>query len=89
MWVLQGSLQELLQWVVPLWQLVDARKRHIALPAYLRKELKDCMHSILVTITRAMIPLTYFKGMIKLLSYEDKNVRRKVNMGLYRLCWVT
>lgn len=61
-----------------LLQLVDARRKQMAIPAALREELKDSMRAVLRTISSFMIPAAYFEGIIRLLHHADKNVGKKV-----------
>ncbi|XP_030533160.1 uncharacterized protein At3g06530 isoform X1 [Rhodamnia argentea] len=73
---IQGTLEELMEQVVYLWQLVDTKKE-IAAPAFIREGIKYHLNSVIITTTTAMIPSSYFKGMIKLLDNADHSVKRK------------
>ena len=63
--------------VVSLQQLVDARKKEKNI-LVIRKDLKECMHAVLMTITGVMNPSTLFNGIIKLIGVRDGNVEKKV-----------
>ncbi|KAI9160506.1 hypothetical protein LWI28_008767 [Acer negundo] len=78
---IQRKLEELMEQVVSLLQNVDTRRKQISVPIAVRKEVKECMHSVLRTITTAMIPSAYFRCIINLLSNADANVRKKA-LGL-------
>ncbi|KAK6936870.1 U3 small nucleolar RNA-associated protein 10, N-terminal [Dillenia turbinata] len=77
----QRALQTLLERVVSCVCLIDLRRKQIGMPAAMRKELKECMHTVLRTLGRSMIPSAYFKSISKLLTSEDKNVGKKA-LGL-------
>lgn len=64
--------------VVSLQQSVDARRKKKGIHVSIRKELKECMHGVLRTITIAMMPPTHFKSITKLLGHRDRNVAKKV-----------
>jgi hypothetical protein len=74
----QGTLVELMEQVVSLFQLVDVSRRQKNIPVVVRKELTKSMHAVLRHITMDMIPSAYFKGIIKLLGQADGNVKKKV-----------
>lgn len=76
--ILQRALGELMQQVVLLLQLVDARKKQLNLTVIMRKELKETMRAVVQNLTTVMIPYVYFKSIIKLLRHADKNVGKKV-----------
>ncbi|KAK9291503.1 hypothetical protein L1049_019451 [Liquidambar formosana] len=78
---IQRTLGELMEQVVSLLQLIDSRRKHTSVPVVIRKELKECMRTVLRTITKVMIPSAYFRGIIKLLGHADKNVGKKT-LGL-------
>ncbi|KAK1577185.1 hypothetical protein Q3G72_019640 [Acer saccharum] len=78
---IQRKLEDLMEQVVSLLQNVDTRRKQISVPIAVRKEVKECMHSVLRTITTAMVPSAYFRGIINLLSNADANVRKKA-LGL-------
>lgn len=73
---IQGTLEELMEQVVYLWQLIDTKKE-IAAPAFIREGLKYHLNAVMITTTTAMIPSSYFKGMIKLLDNADRSVKKK------------
>lgn len=64
--------------IVPLLHLVDTNKKQIAVPSFVRNDLKETMHSVLLNITNAMSPSSYFSGMVKLLGSKDQDVVKKV-----------
>ena len=76
--ILQSALGELMEHVVFLLHLVDARKRQLNFPAIIRKELKETTRAVLRNITMVMTPSTYFKSIIKLLHHSDNSVGEKV-----------
>ncbi|CAK9135116.1 unnamed protein product [Ilex paraguariensis] len=65
--------------VVSCLQLVDSRRKQIAVPTVIRKDLKEYMRSALKTIARCLVPAVYFQVIIKLLGHADNNVRRKIS----------
>ncbi|KAF8044357.1 hypothetical protein BT93_A2372 [Corymbia citriodora subsp. variegata] len=73
---IQGTLEELMEQVVYLWQLIDTKKE-IAAPAFIREGLKYHLNAVMITTTTAMIPSSYFKGMTKLLDNADHSVKKK------------
>jgi U3 small nucleolar RNA-associated protein 10 len=75
---LQRALGELMEHVVFLLNLVDARKKQLNFPVIMRKELKETMRAVVKNITMVMIPSVYFKTIIKLLHHSDKSVGKKV-----------
>ncbi|ONI24972.1 hypothetical protein PRUPE_2G273000 [Prunus persica] len=77
----QATLEELMEQVVSLQQSVDARRKKKGIHVSIRKELKECMHDVLRTITIAMMPPTHFKSITKLLGHRDRNVAKKA-LGL-------
>ncbi|TKY57272.1 U3 small nucleolar RNA-associated protein 10 [Spatholobus suberectus] len=79
--VIQTALGELMEQVVLLLQLVDARKKQLNFPVIMRKELKETMRAVVRNLTTVMIPYIYFKNIIKLLRHPDKNVGKKA-LGL-------
>ncbi|XP_061353134.1 uncharacterized protein At3g06530 [Gastrolobium bilobum] len=80
--VIQRALGELMEQVVFLLQLVDARKKQLNLPVIVRKELKETMRAVVRNMTMLMIPSAYFKSIIKLLRHADINVGKKA-LGLF------
>lgn len=64
--------------VVSFIQIVDTRRKQTDVHVAIRREVKECMHAVLRTITEAMFPSTYLRGITKLLSNADDNVKRKV-----------
>nr|XP_007142268.1 hypothetical protein PHAVU_008G266400g [Phaseolus vulgaris]ESW14262.1 hypothetical protein PHAVU_008G266400g [Phaseolus vulgaris] len=79
--VIQRALGELMEQVVLLLQLVDARKKQLNIPVIMRKELKETMRAVIRNLTAVMIPYVYFNSIIKLLHNADKNVGKKA-LGL-------
>nr|XP_011470044.1 PREDICTED: uncharacterized protein At3g06530 isoform X2 [Fragaria vesca subsp. vesca] len=77
---IQATLGELMEQVVSLQQLVDARRKDKSI-SVVRKDLKECMHSVVWTITGVMNPSTLFNGITKLLGDRDRNVEKKA-LGL-------
>lgn len=65
--------------VVFLLQLVDMRRKQTICPVMIRKGLKECIYSVLRTITTVMSPAAYFRGIINLLGHSDRNVQKKVH----------
>lgn len=78
---IQRTLGEIMEQVVSLLQLTDSRREQIDVPVSIRKEVKECMHTVLRTITNVMIPSAYFRCIIKLLGHADTNARKKA-LGL-------
>ena len=68
--------------VVSNLQLVDSRRKHLSFPTIIRKDLKECMRTVLKNITKGLMPSAYFRVMIKLLRHADNSVRRKVSNAL-------
>ncbi|CAK8538792.1 unnamed protein product [Lathyrus sativus] len=81
--VIQTALGGLMEHVVFLLHLIDARKKQLNFPVNIRKELKETMRALVRNITMVMIPSVYFKSIIKLLHHSDKNVGK---MALGLLC---
>lgn len=75
---LQCALEDLMEQISFLLQLVDNRKKKMAVPATIKKDLQDCLHSVFRTVTALMAPSTCFKGIITLLQHADSDVGRKV-----------
>ncbi|XP_068328989.1 uncharacterized protein At3g06530-like [Pyrus communis] len=78
---IQATLEELMEQVVSIQQLVDATRKKRSIHVSVRKELKECMHAVLRTITVVMMPQTHFSGITKLLGHTDRNVAKKA-LGL-------
>ncbi|MBA0790029.1 hypothetical protein Gohar_014701, partial [Gossypium harknessii] len=74
---IQRKLGELVEQVVFLSQVVDARRKQIGIPVGSWKEFKACVHAILKTITMSMMPSTFFEYITKLLGNADNTVRKK------------
>ncbi|PON51074.1 U3 small nucleolar RNA-associated protein [Parasponia andersonii] len=74
---IQVLLEDLMEQVGFLFQLVDARRKQMTVPAVIRKELKDCIRAVLRIITSLMLPSAYFEGIVRLLRHEDKNLGKK------------
>ncbi|KAK4436389.1 hypothetical protein Salat_0802600 [Sesamum alatum] len=78
---IQSMVGELLEQVVYHLRLVDLKKKHIGVPAMVKSELKEYIRDVLKTLTRDLLPSTYFKVIVKLIRNVDKNVRKKA-LGL-------
>ncbi|KAI3862328.1 hypothetical protein MKX03_036895 [Papaver bracteatum] len=78
---IQRSLGALLEQVVSHLELVDGKGKQSKVTSSLKKELRDCMHAVLKTITREMVPSSYFKGIVLLLGHSNGNVKKKA-LGL-------
>ncbi|MBA0732095.1 hypothetical protein Gogos_016206 [Gossypium gossypioides] len=74
---IQRKLGELVEQVVFLSQVVDARRKQIGIPVGSWKEFKACVHAILKTSTMSMMPSTCFEYITKLLGNADNTVRKK------------
>ncbi|KAK8344000.1 hypothetical protein V6Z12_A07G051700 [Gossypium hirsutum] len=74
---IQRKLGELVEQVVFVSQVVDARRKQIGIPVGSWKEFKACVHAILKTITMSMMPSTCFEYITKLLGNADNTVRKK------------
>ncbi|KAH7557345.1 hypothetical protein JRO89_XS11G0129200 [Xanthoceras sorbifolium] len=75
------KLEELMEQVVSLLQDVDTKRKQLNVSIAVRKEVKECMHAVLRTITMVMTPSAYIRGIINLLSNADDSVRKKA-LGL-------
>ncbi|XP_057972834.1 uncharacterized protein At3g06530 [Malania oleifera] len=73
----QKTLGDLMEQVVSHLQSVSSKKKQISVPGIIKKELNECMHTVLRSVTKAMLPSAYFNGIMKLLSHADRNVRKK------------
>ncbi|KAF5743615.1 hypothetical protein HS088_TW08G00200 [Tripterygium wilfordii] len=78
---IQITLGYLMEHTVALLELFDAKKKQAVISVGMRRELKECMHAVLRSITRAMIPSAYFRGITNLLGHVDRNVTKKA-LGL-------
>ncbi|XP_077219422.1 ARM repeat superfamily protein isoform X2 [Tasmannia lanceolata] len=78
---LQRILGALMEQVVSHLQLVVVRSKQLSVPTSVRKELKECIHTVLKTISNVMVPSAYFKAITLLLGHADGNVRKKA-LGL-------
>ncbi|GFY84406.1 ARM repeat superfamily protein [Actinidia rufa] len=79
---IQRTLGALMEHVVSNLQLVDSRRKHfLSFPTIIRKDLKECMRTVLKNITNGLMPSAYFRVMIKLLRHADNSVKRKA-LGL-------
>ncbi|XVE56436.1 hypothetical protein DITRI_Ditri04bG0009000 [Diplodiscus trichospermus] len=74
---IQRKLGELMEQVVSLVRLVDARRKQIGIPLAIWKEFKACVDTILKTITMSMTLSTCFVCITKLLGNADSSVRKK------------
>eukprot|EP00268_Persea_americana_P022565 TRINITY_DN22456_c0_g2_i1.p1 TRINITY_DN22456_c0_g2~~TRINITY_DN22456_c0_g2_i1.p1 ORF type:complete len:2020 (-),score=349.41 TRINITY_DN22456_c0_g2_i1:339-6095(-) len=73
----QETLGTLMEQVVSHLQLITVRTKQLNTPTSVKKELKGCMHTILLTITKSMTPTAYFKAITLLLGHADRHVRKK------------
>ncbi|RZC48060.1 hypothetical protein C5167_040997 [Papaver somniferum] len=78
---IQRSLGALLEQVVSHLELLDGRGKQSKVTNSVKKELRDCMHAVLKTITREMVPSSYFKGIVLLLDHSNGKVKKKA-LGL-------
>lgn len=78
---IQRKLEELMEQVVFLLQFLETRKKQMSVPIATRKDLKECMHAVLRTVTKVMNPAAFFKGIVNLLGNADGNVKKKA-LGL-------
>lgn len=69
---------DLMEQVVYHLHLVDSKKKHVGVPAFIKSELKEFIRGVLKTLIRGLLPSTFFKVTITLISHVDKNVRKKV-----------
>ncbi|KAI3471008.1 hypothetical protein Pfo_027671 [Paulownia fortunei] len=79
--LIQTMVGELMEQVVYHLQLVDFKKKHIGVPAFIKSELKEYIRTVLRTLTKGLLPSTYFRVIIKLIGHVDRNVRKKA-LGL-------
>lgn len=73
---------DLMEQVVYHLHLIDSKKL-IGLPALIKIELKEFIRGVLKTVAKALLPSTYFKVTITLISHVDRNVRKKVKILLF------
>lgn len=78
---IQNVFGQLMEQVVFHLQLVDFKNKHVDVPAVIKKELKQYIHTILKTVTKGLLPSTYFNVIIKLIGHADDNVKKKA-LGL-------
>ncbi|KAI3994953.1 hypothetical protein MKX01_038236 [Papaver californicum] len=78
---IQRSLGALLEQVVSHLELLDGKGKQSKVTSGMKKELKECMHTVLKNITRKMVPSAYFKGIVLLLDHSNGNVKKKA-LGL-------
>ncbi|XP_075484364.1 uncharacterized protein At3g06530 isoform X1 [Primulina tabacum] len=78
---IQNVFGQLMEQVVFHLQLVDFKYKHVDVPAVIMKELKQYIHTILKTVTKGLLPSTYFNVIIKLIGHADDNVKKKA-LGL-------
>ncbi|CAI9771819.1 unnamed protein product [Fraxinus pennsylvanica] len=74
---IQVTVGALMEQVVFHLQLIDSKRKHISLPSVIRKELKEYFHAVLKTVTKGLLPATYFSVIIHLLGQVDRSVRKK------------
>ncbi|XP_042063624.1 uncharacterized protein At3g06530-like [Salvia splendens] len=77
----QAMTGDLMEQVVYHLHLVDSKKKHVGVPAFIKSELKEFIRGVLKTLIRGLLPSTFFKVTITLISHVDKNVRKKA-LGL-------
>ncbi|KAL8153527.1 hypothetical protein V2J09_011287 [Rumex salicifolius] len=73
----QGTLGELVEQVVCCSVLVDTRRDRSILPAPVKKELKELLHGLLISITKKMIPSTLFRATSILMGHAERNITKK------------
>ncbi|KAJ3706936.1 hypothetical protein LUZ61_010641 [Rhynchospora tenuis] len=78
---LQVTLGTLMEQVVLQLQNSTIRKKHLGIDVNFGKEFGDLGNKILRTITRWMVPSTFFRSITRLIAYESRNVQRKA-LGL-------
>ncbi|KAH6815169.1 hypothetical protein C2S51_019989, partial [Perilla frutescens var. frutescens] len=78
---IQTMAGDLMEQVVYHLHLVDLKKKHIGVPAFIKSELKEFIRGVLKTLIKGLLPSTFFKVTIKLISHVDRNVRKKA-LGL-------
>lgn len=83
--IVQATIGALMEQIVFLLQLIDSKRKHICLPYLIRKELKQYFHAVLKTVTKALVPSTYFSAIIHLLGHTDRSVRKKVRPSFWFL----
>ncbi|KAF9617505.1 hypothetical protein IFM89_036709 [Coptis chinensis] len=74
---IQKSLGVLMEQVVSHFQLVHVSSKLLSVPLVVQKELKTCIHSILKTITKRMLPSSFFEGTILLLGHANGSLTKK------------
>ncbi|XP_073126244.1 uncharacterized protein At3g06530 isoform X2 [Henckelia pumila] len=74
---IQNVFGQLMEQVVFHLQLVDFKKKDVDVPAVIKKELKEYIHTILKTVTMGVFPSTFFNVIIKLIGHADDNVKKK------------
>ncbi|PIN11747.1 hypothetical protein CDL12_15648 [Handroanthus impetiginosus] len=78
---IQSMVGELMEQGVCHLELADLKKKHIDVPVVIKSELKEYIRSVLKTLTKGLLPSSYFKIIIKLIDHVDRNVRKKA-LGL-------
>ncbi|KAL1565211.1 hypothetical protein AAHA92_07455 [Salvia divinorum] len=78
---IQTMTGDLMEQVVYHLHLVDSKKKHVGVPAFIKSELKEFIRGVLKTLIRGLLPSTFFKVTLTLISHVDKNVRKKA-LGL-------
>lgn len=74
---------DLMEQVVYHLQLVDLKKKHVGVPAFIKSELKEFIRGVLKTLVKSLLPSTYFKVTVTLISHADRNVRKKVKRFIF------
>lgn len=75
--IIQGTLSELMVQVVSCWQLFDLSRKKTSLATGLKKEFKELVHTVLIRITKGMLPSAFFQGIIRLLAQDEKGAKKK------------
>ncbi|PIA50335.1 hypothetical protein AQUCO_01300820v1 [Aquilegia coerulea] len=74
---IQKTLGMLMEQVVSHLQLLNAKSSLLSVPIDVKKELKECLRSVLQSIAKKMLPSSFFEGINLLLGHSDGNVRKK------------
>ncbi|XP_047327149.1 uncharacterized protein At3g06530 [Impatiens glandulifera] len=79
--IIQRMVGTIMEHVVILMQQVDSAKKQKADSAIIKKEVKECMRSILKCNMKVLTSTTYLETIIRLLGHANRNVRKKA-LGL-------
>ncbi|KAL3650395.1 hypothetical protein CASFOL_006798 [Castilleja foliolosa] len=74
---IQTMVGELVEQHVYHLQLADFKKKKTDVPICIKNELKDYIRAILRTLTKTLVPSTYFKVITKLILHVDRNIQKK------------